>query len=227
MGASSSCKPVDCTEEDLIARYREAVDNTRRGGWPRHVGDLPPLQGLPRTPPRSPAHLPTGPPAAPNYPALAPANAQDIDGAWGRRNRGRKRCDAEEQRVEQHDDRRAPRSPPRYAERYPRYPQEVRGRHAEIVQRDRRKDVEEEQRRRRATARQQQHHEPDRQQHGCWQRGQAEQQQQRWDRLLRLECEMAALRGERIGAARDPPQHLARRDREDDLGAGWNQRRWG
>ncbi|EGZ07771.1 hypothetical protein PHYSODRAFT_250107 [Phytophthora sojae] len=62
----------------------------------------------------------------------------------------------------------------------------------------------------------QQQHEPDRQQHGSWQRGQAEEQQQRWDRLLRLEREMAALRGELIGAARDPPQHRDRQDRADD-----------
>ncbi|KAE9086497.1 hypothetical protein PF006_g26012, partial [Phytophthora fragariae] len=103
----------------------------------------------------------------------------------------------------------------------------AQGRHAGIGQRDRREDAEEEQRRRRAAVRQQQHQEPDRQQHGGWQRGPVEQQQQRWDRLLRLEREMAALRDELTGTPRDPPQHLGRRGREDDWGTGWNQRRWG
>ncbi|KAG7396844.1 hypothetical protein PHYBOEH_001658 [Phytophthora boehmeriae] len=85
----------------------------------------------------------------------------------------------------------------------------------------------EEQRRRRAAVRQQQRQESDWQQHDSWQRGQAEQQQQRWDRLLRLEHEMTALRDELTGTPRDPPQHLGRRSRADDWGAGWDQRRWG
>ncbi|KAE9033366.1 hypothetical protein PR001_g10208 [Phytophthora rubi] len=144
--------PLTRPEEGLIARYREARDNARRGGRPRHVEDLPPLEGWPHTPPRNPARLPAGPRGAPTYPALAPVNAQDTDSAWEHWGRGRERRDADEQHVEQHDDRRAPGSPPRYGERYHRYPQAAQGRHAETVQRDRREDAEEEQRRRRAAA---------------------------------------------------------------------------
>ncbi|ETL43854.1 hypothetical protein L917_05610 [Phytophthora nicotianae] len=79
---------------------------------------------------------------APRYRPLGQANARDTGGAegWGRR--GREPRDPNAYTGERHDDRRAPRSPPRYEGRGHHYQQVVQGRHAGTVQRDQREEAE-------------------------------------------------------------------------------------
>ncbi|KAG2770533.1 hypothetical protein PC129_g19716 [Phytophthora cactorum] len=75
------------SERREIARYQHAfryymrTQGVRRGLEPRPVEDLPPLRGLPRTPPRSPERRPAGLRKAPSYRRSDPASAQDI--RWG------------------------------------------------------------------------------------------------------------------------------------------------
>ncbi|ETI50581.1 hypothetical protein F443_05907 [Phytophthora nicotianae P1569] len=108
---------VSEAERELVGQYRRAMSNVRRGGRPRHLEDLQPLESL-------------------------PPNARDTGGAegWGRR--GREPRDPNAYTGERHDDRRAPRSPPRYEGRGHHYQQVVQGRHAGTVQRDQREEAE-------------------------------------------------------------------------------------
>ncbi|KAG1683836.1 hypothetical protein DVH05_012772 [Phytophthora capsici] len=133
--------PLSPTENQVIGRYQRALSEAVRGAPPRR------LAGLPHTPPRSPGRLGGAPRGAPNYLPWDRAIGQDTADVVERDRRGYERCGQAAYDEERRDDRRAPRSPPRYGGRGPRYPQEAEGRRAETGQDDRWAEAERQRRR--------------------------------------------------------------------------------
>ncbi|KAG3154513.1 hypothetical protein PC128_g22325 [Phytophthora cactorum] len=113
--------PLSDSEHRENASYQHALqDYTRaqdvwRGSGQCPVGNLPPLRGLPRTPPRSPEHRPAGLREAPSYRPSDPASAQAIHGAEGFHHRG---DGCRDFAGEWHDYHRGEGSPPRFGGRY-------------------------------------------------------------------------------------------------------------
>ncbi|ETN14414.1 hypothetical protein PPTG_22118 [Phytophthora nicotianae INRA-310] len=132
------------TEDNVIRRYQRALGEARRGAPPRR------LARLPRTPPPSPERLGGAPRRPPNYPPVDRSSGQGTADARERDSRGYERRDQTAYDEDQRDDRRAPRSPPRYVKRGPRCPREAEDRRAGTGQYDRWAEVEAERERYRA-----------------------------------------------------------------------------
>uniref|UniRef100_H3GVX0 Uncharacterized protein n=1 Tax=Phytophthora ramorum TaxID=164328 RepID=H3GVX0_PHYRM len=94
--------PLTESERRLIGRFEASLHASRRGVAPRRPEDLPPLQGLPRTPPRSPECRQDGSHGAPSYPAWGQASEQDTGGDWGRGRRGDDHRDSDGRNEGQH-----------------------------------------------------------------------------------------------------------------------------
>ncbi|ETO58953.1 hypothetical protein F444_22667 [Phytophthora nicotianae P1976] len=133
--------PLSPTENQVIGRYQRALSEARRGAPPRRRASLP------HTPPRSPERLGGAPRGAPNYLPWPRASGQGTADVGEHDRRGYERRGQAVYDEERLDDRRALRSPPRYDERGPRYPQAAEGRRAETDPHERWAEAERQRRR--------------------------------------------------------------------------------